>query len=161
MVAGARFGDDLEDSFLIAGEIGFDGLEIPFNRRDRQSELIAGHEGARRLLRLSERYGLEMPSCIAGRCSLRGFPDDDPAVRAEAVAVMLHLIDMCAQAGMGRILVRFFGDRQMNGDERIERAIEGVGLCAPEGRCVRSAGRTTSCWRRPRAMTRAATTRAI
>ena len=132
IVAGARFGDDIADSFRIAAEIGFDGLEIPFNQRDWRAELIARREGVRRLLRLCEQYGLEMPSCIAGRYNLRGFPDDDPAVRAEAVEVMLHLIDMCAEAGIRRILVAFFGDQQMSSDERIERAIEGVGCCAPK-----------------------------
>jgi len=132
IIAGGRFGDDMEDSFRIAAEIGFDGLEIPFNQREWQSELIASRAGVRRLLRLSERYGLEMPSCIAGRYNLRGFPDDDPEVRAEAVELMLHLIDMCAEAGIRRILVAFFGRQQMSGDEGIERAIEGIGRCAPK-----------------------------
>jgi len=132
IVAGARLGAEMEDSFRAAAEIGFDGLEIPFNQRDHESELIWSPEGVQRLLRLSERYGLEMPSCIAGRFNFRNFPDDDPAVRAEAEELLLTLIDRCADAGIRRILVAFFGEQQIKTDEQLERVIEGVGRCAPK-----------------------------
>ncbi len=131
IVAAGRFGDDVEDAFRVASEIGFDGIEIPFNALDYETELIFSREGVRRLLRLAERYGVEMPSCIAGRYNRRGFPDDDPQVREEAAGLMLHLIDMCAEAGIGRILTAFFGDQEIVTDEQVERVVEGVGRCAP------------------------------
>lgn len=132
IVAGARLGAEMQDSFRAAAEIGFDGLEVPFNQRDHETELIWSPEGVQQLLRLSERYGLEMPSCIAGRYNFRNFPDDDPAVRAEAGELLLTLIDRCADAGIRRILVAFFGEQQIRTDEQIERVIQGVGRCAPK-----------------------------
>lgn len=131
MCAAGRF-DSLEEAFATAPEIGFDGLEIPFtNLEDYEDELIWTHEGVAQLRAWAERYGVEMPSCVAGRYNRRGFPDEDPEVRAEAVELMLHLIDMCAEAGVGKILTAFFGDQMLDSEERIERAIEGVRQCAP------------------------------
>jgi len=130
--AGGRFGD-LEDAFRIAPEIGFDGLEIPFTKvEDYQDELIWTREGVSQLRNWSEQYGVEMPSCVAGRYNLRGFPDDDPAVREEAVELMLHLIDMCAEAGIGTILTAFFGQQALETEEDIQRGIDGVRQCAPK-----------------------------
>jgi hexulose-6-phosphate isomerase len=129
--AAGRFGE-LEDAFRLAPEIGFDGLEIPFTKlEDYQEELIWTQEGVRQLRDWSEQYGVEMPSCVAGRYNRRGFPDDDPQVREEAVELMLHLIDRCAESGIGTILTAFFGDQAMETDEDVERAIEGVRKCAP------------------------------
>ena len=129
--AAGRFGE-LEDAFRVAPEIGFDGLEIPFVKVDNyEDELIWTREGVRQLRSWSEQHAVEMPSCVAGRYNLRGFPDDDPRVREEAVELMLHLIDMCAEAGIGKILTAFFGDQMLDGEERIQRAIDGVSECAP------------------------------
>lgn len=131
-IGAARFGDDLENAFRLAPEIGFDGLEIPFTRvDDYEEELIFSREGVATLRGWAERYGVEMPSCVAGRCNHRGFPDDDPQVREEAVELMLHLIDMCAEAGIRTILTAFFGTQMLDSEERIHRAIEGVKRCAP------------------------------
>ncbi len=131
--AAGRFGPDLEDAFRIAPEIGFDGLEVPFVRlEDYEDELIWTREGVAQLREWSEQYGIETPSCVAGRYNRRGFPDEDPAVREEAVELMLHLIDMCAEAGIGKILTAFFGDQMLDSEERIQRAIEGVKQCAPK-----------------------------
>ncbi|MFO8081501.1 MAG: sugar phosphate isomerase/epimerase family protein [Armatimonadota bacterium] len=130
--AGGRF-DELEDAFRLAPEIGFDGLEIPFTKvADYEDELIWSREGVRQLRLWSERYGVEMPSCVAGRYNRRGFPDEDPAVREEAVELMLHLIDMCAEAGIAKILTAFFGDQALETEEHVQRAIEGVAQCAPK-----------------------------
>ncbi|MGD9498206.1 MAG: sugar phosphate isomerase/epimerase family protein [Armatimonadota bacterium] len=130
IAAAGRFGEDIVHAFAIASEIVFYGLEIPFSRQDYESELIWSAEGVRRLLRLSGRYGLEMSSCIAGRYNLRGSPDEDPAVRQEAAELLLGLIDRCADAGIGRILVAFFGRQQMATEEQIERTVAGVSRCA-------------------------------
>jgi hexulose-6-phosphate isomerase len=130
--AAGRFGE-LEDAFRIAPEIGFDGLEIPFTKvEDYQDELIWTREGVRQLRKWSERHAVEMPSCVAGRYNRRGFPDDDPTVREEAVELMLHLIDMCAEAGIGKILTAFFGDQAIETQEDVQRAVEGVRQCAPK-----------------------------
>jgi len=130
--AAGRFGPDLEDAFRIAPEIGFDGIEVPFVKvEDYEDELIWTREGVAQLREWSEQYAIEMPSCVAGRYNRRGFPDEDPAVRAEAVELMLHLIDMCAEAGIPTILTAFFGDQMLEDEARIERAIEGVRQCAP------------------------------
>ncbi len=131
IVAAGRFGPDIEDAFRIGREIGFDGLEIPFVNLEYEQELIWSIEGVQRLRWLAEQYGMEMPSCIAGRYNRRGFPDDDPEVREEAVRLMLHLIDMCAEAGIRKILTAFFGDQMLDGESRIRRAVEGVAACAP------------------------------
>lgn len=129
--AAGRFGE-LEDAFRIAPEIGFDGLEIPFVKvDDYQDELIWTSEGVSQLRDWAQQYGVEMPSCVAGRYNLRGFPDDDPAVREEAVELMLNLIDRCAEAGIGKILTAFFGEQAIETEEDIRRAIDGVGECAP------------------------------
>lgn len=131
--AAGRFGAELEDAFRIAPEIGFDGLEIPFVKvEDYEDELIWTHDGVAQLREWSEQYAIEMPSCVAGRYNRRGFPDEDPEVREEAVDLMSHLIDMCAEAGVGTILTAFFGDQMLDSDERIERAIEGVKQVAPK-----------------------------
>lgn len=131
--AGGRFGPDLEDAFRLAREIGFDGLEMPFTKKDDyQDELIWSHEGVRQLRAWSEEYAIEMPSVCAGRYNLRGFPDDDPQVREEAVELMLHLIDMCAEAAIPTILTAFFSAQALDSEERIARAIEGVRRCAPK-----------------------------
>ncbi|MBD3291322.1 MAG: TIM barrel protein [Armatimonadia bacterium] len=131
--AAGRFGPDLEDAFRIAPEIGFDGLEVPFVKlEDYEDELIWSHEGVAQLRGWAEQYGVEMPSCVAGRYNRRGFPDEDPAVREEAVELMLHLIDMCAEAGIGTILTAFFGDQALESDAHIERAAKGVKQCAPK-----------------------------
>lgn len=132
IVAAGRFGDDIEDAFRMASKIGFDGLEIPFNRLECEEELIWTPEGVGRLRRLSERYGLAMPSLIGGRYNRRGFTDDDPEVRGEAAEVMLHLIDMCAEAGIERILTAFFGDQMIEDETDVQRAIDGVAACAPK-----------------------------
>lgn len=132
IVAAGRFGDDIEDAFRIASEIGFDGLEIPFIALDYETELIWSAQGVARLRELSAQYNLEMPSCMGGRYNRRGFPDDDPSVREEAIELMLHLIGRCSQAGIGRILVAFFGDQALTSDERIRRAVEAMRVCAPE-----------------------------
>jgi len=131
--AGGRFGADLEDAFRIAPEIGFDGLEIPFvKQEDYRDELIWTPEGVRQLREWSECYAIEMPSCVAGRYNHRGFPDEDPEIHEEAVELMLHLIDMCADAGIGTILTAFFGKQMLDSEERIARSIEGVKRCAPK-----------------------------
>ena len=131
-IAGARYGSDIEDSFRIAADIGFDGVEVPFQAQDYQTELLWTPEGARRVRMLAETYGLETPSCIAGRYNLRGFAAEDPEIREEAVEVMLGLIDGCAEAGIGVILTAFFGKMAMETDQQVEWAIEGVRRCAPK-----------------------------
>lgn len=140
MCAGGRF-PELDTAFEMAPQIGLDGLEVPFNTLDPEQELIFTREGVQHLRRLSEQHGVAMPSCVAGRYNRRGFPDDDPEVREEAVELMLRLIDRCAEAGIERILVAFFGDQAMETETHIERAIDGVGQCAPkaESRGVRLA----------------------
>ncbi|MGI5818596.1 MAG: sugar phosphate isomerase/epimerase family protein [Armatimonadota bacterium] len=129
-IGAARFGD-MQEAFQMAPEIGFNGLEIPFNSvDDYEAELIFTREGVQQLRGWAEQYAVEMPSCVAGRYNHRGFPDEDPAVRAEAVELMMHLIDRCAEAGIGNILVAFFGSQMLDSEERIERAVEGVRECA-------------------------------
>lgn len=130
IVGGMRFGENMEDSFRTAAEIGFDGVEIPFIQLDYETELIWSPQGVQQLLRYAERYGMEMPSCIAGRYNFRNFPDDDPAVRAEAEELLLTLVDRCADAGIRRILVAFFGEQQITTEEQMDRVVEGVGRCA-------------------------------
>ena len=131
-IGAARFGEDFEEAFRLAGKIGFDGLEIPFNRvEDHETELIWSSEGVAALRGWAERYGIEMPSCVAGRYNHRGFADEDPHVREEAVTLMLHLIDTCAEAGIRKILTPFFGSQMLDSEERIGRGIDGVRRCAP------------------------------
>ncbi len=131
-IGAARFGDNIEEAFRLAPEIGFDGLEIPFNRvEDHEEEFIWSRDGVEKLRAWAEGYGVEMPSCVAGRYNKRGFPDDDRQVRKEAEVLMVHLIDMCAEAGIHTILTPFFGDQVLDDEERIERAIDGLKQCAP------------------------------
>lgn len=131
-IGAARFPGGMQDAFALAREIGFDGLEIPFNEVDDYAdELIFSREGVADLRSLAEEHGLEMPSCVAGRYNHRGFPDEDPEVREEAVGLMLHLIDRCAEAGIRNILTAFFGSQQLDSEERIDRAVEGIRQCAP------------------------------
>ncbi len=86
-IAGRRYSDDIEDSFRIASEIGFDGIEFPFLAEDHTTELLWTAEGAAQVRALGEKYGLETPSCVAGRYNKRGFAAEDPAIREEAVEV--------------------------------------------------------------------------
>lgn len=131
-IAGRRFGEDIEESFRIASEIGFDGIEFPFLARDYQTELLWTAEGAQQVRAMAEHYGLELPSCVAGRYNLRGFAAEDPEVREEAVEVMLGLIDGCAEAGIETILTAFFGEMAMDTEQKVQWGIEGVKRCAPK-----------------------------
>ncbi len=130
-IAGVRYGGDIEESFRIASEIGFDGVEVPFQADDYTSELLWTAEGAAHVRVLAERYGLETPSCVAGRYNKRGFAAQDPEIREEAVTVMLGIIDGCAEAGIDLILTAFFGEMALDTDQQIDWAVEGLKRCAP------------------------------
>ncbi len=129
-IVSLRF-ESMTDAFREGREIGFDGLEIPFNQIEYENELIWSDEGIQTLNHLREQHGMAIPSCMGGRYNLRNFVDDDPEVREEAERLMLRLIDQCAMAGIPRILVAFFGDGAIEGEEGIRRAIHGVSRCAP------------------------------
>jgi L-ribulose-5-phosphate 3-epimerase len=123
---------DLETAFRMGQELGFDGLEMSFNELDYEKALLWTHEGVQQIRRLAEATGLEVPSCCAGRYNRRGFVNPDPAVREECVAIMLHLIDTCADVGMDNILVAFFGDHQIETDEHKDLVVEAMKRCAPK-----------------------------
>ncbi len=123
---------ELETAFKMGRELGFDGLEVPFNGLDYEQEVLWTREGVRQIRRLAEATGMEVPSCCAGRFNRLGFVNPDPEVREECVEILLHLIDTCAEVGMQNILVAFFGDHEIETEEHKDLVVEAMRRCAPK-----------------------------
>ncbi len=118
-----------EKVFEIAGDIGFDGVELDIGA-DYKDTLLWTKEGRQQVAEWASQ-GAELCSTCIGGLWTHSFGDADPDVRAAAQEVTTNTIEACAELGARWILVPITPGKDVTEEEGIAHWIEGVKQCAP------------------------------
>ena len=127
-----RLGQPPEARFRRAQDLGFDGVELSFPARDYQALPLWTPEGAARVRRLAAEAGVETPSVCATYFNRHAFASPDQAERERCVEVLRRIIETGAAAGLGTILLPFFGVAELKTEGQRELAATMVGRCAAQ-----------------------------
>ena len=117
----------LEEAFKVAGEIGFDGLELDVGP-DYQNAPLWTSEGRKQIAEWASR-GAELSSTCIGGLWTHSFGDANPDVRARAKEVTLNTIEACTELGARWILIPVTPGKEVTEEQGIANWIEGVSGC--------------------------------
>jgi len=116
--------DELDEAFEMASAVGAEGIEVQYTRANRARLHRNNHIDE--LVELAAKHKLEIPSlCLAFLCdsaSLRGTPEEI----ATAQRVIRRALSVARQAGVGAVVVPFFGKNTINLEAELYRAAEAM-----------------------------------
>lgn len=121
--------EPLESVFAVAGELGFDGVELDVGADYKDTPLWTS-EGRKQVAE-SAKEGAELCSVCIGGLWAHSFGDADPEVRAAAREATVNTIEACAELGARWILVPITPGKDVSEEEGTAHWIEGVRACAP------------------------------
>ena len=118
-----------EKVFAVAGELGFDAVELDVGAEYRDTPLWTA-EGRQQVAEWTQQ-GAELSSVCIGGFWANSFGDADPDVRSCAREVTINTIEACAELGAQWILIPITPGKDVTEEEGTEHWIEGVRACAP------------------------------
>ncbi len=103
-------GFEIEYCIKITKEAGFDGIELNMEeanptRKDIRLSLSSTEEDIVKIKRMSEKYGLELPSISTSLCWKYQLSSGDNAVRMQGMALVRKMIDAARILGADTVLV--------------------------------------------------------
>ena len=121
-------GGSWEKAFAMAGELGFDGLELDVGADYKNTPLWTA-AGRKEVAEWAHK-GAELSSVCIGALWTHSFGDADPEVRAAAREVTRNTIEACAELGARWILIPITPGRNVTEEEGTAHWIEGIAACA-------------------------------
>jgi len=117
-----------EKVFAIAGELGFDSVELDIGA-DYKNTLLWTGAGRKQVAQWANQ-GPELSSVCIGGLWTYSFGDADADVRAAAREVTRNTIEACAELGVKWILIPVTPGKEVSEEEGIAHWIEEVSQCA-------------------------------
>ncbi len=120
----------LRECFVIAGQAGFDGLEINMEEEETKNlnlHLDSPRSEVQQIGELAFEAGLEIPALATGLFWKYSLTAEDQSVRERAADIVRHMIDAAAELGADTVLV-VPGQvtEEVSYEEAYERAREGL-----------------------------------
>jgi L-ribulose-5-phosphate 3-epimerase len=122
---------NVPDSFRIAQEAGYDGIELFVSTMNRTDQSIWTESGREILRRLSEQYSLTITSLALGFLSRGGLKSPDESVRQMMIDAVLQVISIAPKFGLHLLLIPFFGSCEIETPEDKQRVVESLKQLAP------------------------------
>jgi len=118
--------------YQAAGDMGFDGLELVFNANEHEQNPLWTPDGVAGIKSQAAEAGIEVPSVCAVYYNQKGLASEDPEQNEAGVQVLLHIIDTCADVGMGNILIANFGAGEIKTPAQEDIVADAMRRCAPK-----------------------------
>ena len=128
----------LDDVFSIAAKLGFDGVELDWNDpAEAQAGGPLAHERRQALRSAARSAGVEIASVAAHFLNRGGPASADAETERLGIAAIQEGIRLCQDLGARVLLVPFFSQGDIIGQEGIERLTRNLRLLASEAELAR------------------------
>lgn len=126
-------GEALPEVLFTARELGFDGIELDWNRpEDIQANGALAPEKRAAIRQAARKAGIEIHAVCAHFLNGGGIASEDPDVQAKGMRAVRDGLRLAQDVGATALLVPFFGGAEIANEAAVERLVGHLKTLAPE-----------------------------